>query len=273
MSLTAISADWMDWIRTNLDRGCQPGVLASDMTSKGIDATVAWDAIMAIKNKNVKAVTPFVSRIKPGHTLDIQGQVMRVTLRMQEPSIVCIDNVLSDEECEALKNRSLERLKRNTTVDNDDGSYQIFTGRTSQGTSWKRGEDELFERIDQRLSELAGWPVENGEGLQVMRYEVGGQYTPHYDYFPPEYPGSAKQMERGGQRVSTVLMYLNDPEEGGETEFPNIKLKVVPKKGSAVIFEYRHDDGRLDPNSLHAGLPVLKGEKWIATRWIRQGTF
>ena len=74
----------------------------------------------------------------------------------------------------------------------------------------------------------------------------------------------------GGQRVATLVMYLHEPEEGGDTYFPEIELSVRPRRGSAVYFEYHNERGQLDARCLHAGTPVLRGHKWIATKWLRQ---
>ena len=88
--------------------------------------------------------------------------------------------------------------------------------------------------------------------------------------FPYELKGSQQHLAVGGQRVSTLVMYLSDVEQGGETTFPDVGVSVVPKKGAAVYFEYCNSQGQVDPLSLHAGNPVIKGEKWIATKWMRQ---
>ncbi|MGZ5781611.1 MAG: prolyl hydroxylase family protein, partial [Burkholderiaceae bacterium] len=76
-----------------------------------------------------------------------------------------------------------------------------------------------------------------------------------------------------GQRVATLILYLNDVEEGGETEFPEIGLKIIPKAGNALYFAYMNSSSQPDPLTLHAGRPVLKGEKWIATRWVRERAY
>ena len=103
------------------------------------------------------------------------------------------------------------------------------------------------------------WPVENGEGLQILNYKVGGEYKPHFDYFPPGDPGSAVHLAKGGQRVSTMVIYLNDVEEAGETTFPDVGLSVTPKKGAAVYFEYCNSQNQVDPLTLHAGAPWQRG--------------
>ncbi len=107
------------------------------------------------------------------------------------------------------------------------------------------------------------WPVDHGEGLQILHYGTGGEYKPHFDYFPPEEPGSHVQMTIGGQRISTLVMYLNDVEEGGTTIFPEVGLEVVPKKVQPSISNTPTAKTRLDRMTLHGGSPVTRGEKWI----------
>lgn len=123
------------------------------------------------------------------------------------------------------------------------------------------------------IAELMDCPVDRGEGLQVLHYDGGGEYRPHFDYFPPHDPGSAAQMATGGQRVSTLVMYLNDVPKGGATVFPKLGLEVCPAKGAAVYFEYTNSLGQVDPMTLHAGALVEAGEKWIVTKWMRQRSY
>ena len=127
----------------------------------------------------------------------------------------------------------------------------------------------FIQKIDKRISEVMNWPIENGEGIQILNYKIDDQYKAHFDYFPEQ----QVDLDKGGQRVSTLVMYLNDVEQGGETSFPEIGLSVAPKKGSAVYFEYFNSKGQLDSATLHSGDPVKKGEKWIATKWMRQSPY
>jgi len=126
-------------------------------------------------------------------------------------------------------------------------------------------------RIEARIAALLQWPVENGEGLQILRYRPGAEYKPHYDYFDPAQPGTASVLRRGGQRLASLVMYLNTPLRGGATTFPDVGLEVMPARGNAVFFSYErpHPDTR----TLHSGAPVLEGEKWVATKWLREGRF
>ncbi|MDO8372927.1 MAG: 2OG-Fe(II) oxygenase, partial [Polaromonas sp.] len=89
--------------------------------------------------------------------------------------------------------------------------------------------------------------------------------------FDPAEPGTASILERGGQRVGTLILYLGEPEAGGATVFPDIGLEVVPQRGHAVFFSYDQPDA--STMTLHGGAPVLAGEKWVATKWLREHEF
>jgi prolyl 4-hydroxylase len=136
---------------------------------------------------------------------------------------------------------------------------------------FERGEKPLIARLEARIGALLRWPVNHGEGLQILRYRPGAEYRPHHDYFDPVHSGTAKILERGGQRVGTLVMYLNTPEGGGATTFPDVGLEVAPVRGNAVFFSY--DRAHPSTRTLHGGAPVTAGEKWVATKWLRQGVF
>jgi len=156
-------------------------------------------------------------------------------------------------------------------VDTATGGSEVHAARTSDGMFFERGETPLIDRIERRIATLLNWPLDHGEGLQILRYRPGAQYKPHNDYFDPEQPGTPKIVERGGQRVGTLVMYLNTPQQGGATVFPDAGLEVAPVRGSAVFFSY--DRPHAITKTLHGGAPVLAGEKWVATKWMRQGVF
>ncbi len=190
---------------------------------------------------------------------------------LQDPPLLVLEGLLSREECQALIDAAVPRMSRSLTVDVKTGGEETNQARTSQGMFFERGESELISRIEARIGALLGWPVQNGEGLQVLRYGPGAEYKPHYDYFDPAEPGTASILQRGGQRVATLVMYLNEPEAGGATVFPDVTLAVVPKCGNAVFFSYSqpHPVSR----TLHGGAPVVSGDKWIATKWLREREF
>ncbi|HSW17002.1 MAG TPA: 2OG-Fe(II) oxygenase [Ramlibacter sp.] len=190
---------------------------------------------------------------------------------MHNPRVVVFGNLLSDEECEQLIALAQPRMKRSLTVATKTGGEEVNVDRTSNGMFFQRGETELIQRIEARIAALVNWPVENGEGLQVLHYRPGAEYKPHYDYFDPVEPGTPSILKRGGQRVGTLIMYLAEPEKGGGTVFPDVHLEVGPKRGHAVFFSY--DRPHPSTRSLHGGSPVLAGEKWIATKWLRERRF
>ncbi|CAI9763521.1 unnamed protein product [Fraxinus pennsylvanica] len=206
-----------------------------------------------------------------------------VELISWEPRASVLHNFLSKEECEYMINLAKPHMQKSTVVDNNTGKSKDSRVRTSSGTFLPRGRDKIVRDIERRIADFTFIPVEHGEGLQVLHYEVGQKYEPHYDYFLDEF-----STKNGGQRIATVLMYLSDVEEGGETLFPAAKgnyssvpwwnelsecgkggLSVKPKMGDALLFWSMNPDATLDPSSLHGGCHVIKGNKWSSTKWIR----
>ncbi|MDQ7973246.1 MAG: 2OG-Fe(II) oxygenase [Rhodocyclaceae bacterium] len=203
--------------------------------------------------------------------LDAGDRRVQVVQTVKHPRIVVFGNLLSADECEALIAAARQRLSRSLTVETKTGGETLNVDRTSDGMFFERGENEVVQRIEARIATLLNWPLDFGEGLQILRYSPGAQYRPHYDYFDPKEPGTPTILRRGGQRVGTLVMYLQEPQQGGATTFPDIGLEVAPVRGSAVFFSY----DRADPatRTLHGGAPVLAGEKWVATKWLRERTF
>ena len=203
--------------------------------------------------------------------VDVGDRKVHVLQNMYNPRVVVFGNLLSDEECEELIKLATPRLARSLTVATKTGGEEVNDDRTSNGMFFQRGENEVVKRLEARIARLVNWPEENGEGLQILHYRPGAEYKPHYDYFEPSEPGTPTILKRGGQRVATLVMYLGEPEKGGGTVFPDVNLEVAPKRGNAVFFSYE----RAHPatRSLHGGSPVTAGEKWIATKWLRERRF
>ncbi len=277
MATAYLTNQWREWITDNLARGCDPKSLIADMVKANFDPAFASTTVFGYLSGKVAPLTSnYVyekPRIAAGNLIRAPDRDVRVTLRIDQPLVVFLDDVLSHEECDLLIERSRDRLARSTTVDPSSGKDAVIEARSSEGTFFPLNADPLIATIDARVSSIMNLPIENGEGLQILHYHTGGQYTPHYDYFAPSDPGSATHVANGGQRVSSLVMYLNDVDDGGATVFPELNLSVGPKKGAGVYFEYCNSRNQLDPLSLHGGLPVLKGEKWVATKWMRQGRY
>lgn len=271
--ITQLSSEWEQWIRLNIERGVPSNLLVEDMVKDNFDRRFAESAVSQCGTRPASTAAPISghqSRLAGANHIDIGGHHITVVLRIKSPEVMVIDHALSDEECDELIRLSRPKLAQSTTVDRVTGAEEVIRDRSSEGTYFMRGENALVARIEQRLSELTATPIENGEGLQILHYAAGAEYKPHFDFFEPEHAGSATHLEKGGQRVSTTVLYLNDVEAGGETIFPEIPLAVTARKGSAVYFSYFDADGSLDRLTLHGGAPVRSGEKWIATKWVRQ---
>ncbi|KAG8373613.1 hypothetical protein BUALT_Bualt11G0042500 [Buddleja alternifolia] len=202
--------------------------------------------------------------------LSIHGTTSKDSPKAHDLSFIAHNSVHSIAE---------PHMEKSTVVDSDTGK----STDSSSGTFLARGRDKIVRNIEKRIADFTFIPVEQGEGLQILHYEVGQKYAPHYDYFMDEF-----NTQNGGQRIATVLMYLSDVEEGGETVFPAAKgnyssvpwwnelsecgkggLSVKPKMGDALLFWSMKPDATLDPSSLHGGCPVIKGNKWSSTKWMR----
>ncbi|KAM1012265.1 hypothetical protein ACFX2I_042418 [Malus domestica] len=196
-----------------------------------------------------------------------------------EPRAFVYHNFLSKEECDYLINLAKPHMVKSSVVDSKTGKSKDSRVRTSSGMFLKRGRDKIIRDIEKRIADFTFIPVEHGEGLQILHYEVGQKYDAHFDYFLDEF-----NTKNGGQRVATLLMYLSDVEEGGETVFPAAKgnissvpwwnelsecgkqgLAVKPKMGDALLFWSMRPDATLDPSS---GCPVIIGNKWSSTKWM-----
>lgn len=203
--------------------------------------------------------------------LNLGDHSVAVLASLTSPRVVVLGGLLSAEECDALIAAARPRLARSLTVQTVTGGEELNPDRTSSGMFFNRGESDLIRRIEARIARLVNWPVENGEGMQVLNYAAGAEYKPHFDYFDPAELGTPTILKRGGQRLATLVIYLNEPELGGGTTFPDVGLEVAPQRGNAVFFSY--DKPHPSTRTLHGGAPVLVGEKWVATKWLRERVF
>ncbi|WP_342567797.1 2OG-Fe(II) oxygenase [Psychrobacillus sp. FSL K6-4046] len=194
-----------------------------------------------------------------GHKITTDREI-DIVARLEEPLVVVLGNMLSHEECDELIRLSMDRMKRSKIG----ATREVNEQRTSSGTFIEENENAIVARVEKRISAVMNIPIEHGEGLQILQYTPGQEYKSHFDFF------SSTSKAANNNRISTLVMYLNDVEEGGETFFPKLNFTVTPKKGMAVYFEYFYNDQTLNELTLHAGAPVINGEKWVATQWMRK---
>jgi prolyl 4-hydroxylase len=262
MSLQALSATWRDWLTLNLERGCNHADLLRDMRDGGIPEKIARAAISEVRPGSE------IPELVPLPHIDCADS--RVIFELLHPSIIFLDRVLSDSECDALVDLAKSHEQASAVVDPKSGDIVQHPARTGSLAFMKPG-ISLIDQIEARLSTLLNWPLERFEHLQVIGYGPSNEYRAHHDCFDESGDGASIHLRRGGQRVGTLLMYLKEPELGGETSFPNIgTLKVRPRRGSALWFQNVTSTGRVNPQLLHAGEPVICGTKYVCTAWLRE---
>lgn len=198
----------------------------------------------------------------------------RMKILSWSPRIFLFEDFLTESECDHLIAEGKSQLTRSTVIDEHSQGGKIHPTRTSEGMFFpQHSSDPIIQKIERKIAAVTMLPLENGEAIQMLHYGPGAEYRPHFDYFDPTTEGGKFCYDRGGQRIASFIMYLYTTEEGGETLFPKAGIEIKPIKGNAVLFYNCLPDGTEDPLSLHGGAPVIKGDKWIATKWIRKAEF
>nr|QSV12667.1 prolyl 4-hydroxylase 9 [Nicotiana benthamiana] len=198
------------------------------------------------------------------------------------PRALYFPNFATEEQCQGIIKMAKAELKPSALALRKGETAENTKGiRTSSGMFISSSEDKtgILDLIEEKIARAAMIPRTHGEAFNVLRYEIGQSYHSHYDAFDPSQYGPQKS-----QRVASFLLYLSDVEEGGETMFPFengqnmdanydfrkcIGLKVKPRRGDGLLFYSLFPNGTIDPTSLHGSCPVIRGEKWVATKWIR----
>jgi prolyl 4-hydroxylase len=277
-----VTPELRQWIVAQAQAGHQPEQVLAAMRASGWSEEVAIGAMedtlqgflaeQARQNNLPPPVpVPDAKLADAPVWLDGGDRQVRVLMQMTLPRVIVFGGLVSDEECDAMIAAARPRLSRSETVQTDTGGSEVNKARTSRGMFFEREENAVCAAIERRIARLLDWPLVNGEGLQVLHYLPGAQYEPHHDYFDPAKSGTPAIVARGGQRVGTLVMYLNTPDKGGGTTFPDVGLTVAPVKGNGVFFSY--DRPHPATKTLHGGAPVIEGEKWVATKWLREGEF
>jgi hypothetical protein len=245
------------------------------------DAALAQDYANELRKMGIPVELPKPSTDATGAAADANAEPPWDSLSLDDPSsrrelqrlcespeIATCEDLLTDEECRYLIYSGARFVERSQVFHPVTGAPLEFDVRTSKDMTFAPTHDDVGVRLLQsRMAQMAGITLARCEPLTLLRYGIGDQYHPHRDYFPP----SAQELKQpGGQRHSTVCVYLNDVPQGGETVFPDRGVTVRPGRGRAVMFRNLLADGAPDVHSLHAGLPVLAGEKWLAASWMRR---
>lgn len=201
-------------------------------------------------------------------TIHLKGSYEATEAYSLDPLVGVRNNVLSPIECAYLIELAKPHVKRAGVV--LDEGYKASEGRTGSNHWLKYDEDDVVQSIGKRIADIVGLPLANAESMQIIHYGPEQEYRPHFDAFNLSLPRGQRAAKWGGQRLVTALVYLNNVEAGGATQFPKLGITVPATPGRMVIFHNTtHDISGPHPLSLHAGMPVEAGEKWAFNMWFR----
>ncbi len=188
--------------------------------------------------------------------------------KVETAQIFTYPDFLSDADCDILVGMIDTSARPSTLL----AAHEDPEFRTSSSTDLDRWADDVW-RIDDRIADVLGLPPANAETLQGQRYAPGQQFRAHCDYFHEGAEYWEKMLEFGGQRTWTAMIYLNDVEEGGATWFPRAGVRFRPKKGLMVMWNNMNEDGSANYDTLHEGMRVIEGTKYIVTKWFRENAW
>ena len=186
-------------------------------------------------------------------------------LPVREADLFVVRDFLNPDECQALIERiDADRYPSGLLSDAPDPSY-----RTSESCNLNP-HDPVVAAIEAKITQLMGIQQEHGETIQGQRYAVGQEFKPHHDFFYTDQSYYKAEAETGGQRTWTAMIFLNEPEAGGHTNFPELNVKIAPRAGN--LFTWNNMDVHGEPNryTLHQGMPVISGLKYVVTKWYRE---
>lgn len=195
--------------------------------------------------------------------LEVAPEVQKVPLKGLD--LYVRQNFLSAADCRFLIDK-IDEVARPSSVYVQGSEESYRTSSSGDLDRWDRG----VLAIDLRICGLMGIDPSHGETLQGQRYEPSQQFRAHHDFFHVSQPYWPEQEAHGGQRSWTAMIYLNEPEAGGATDFPGAGASVAPRTGALLMWNNMAADGSPNPASLHAGLPVTGGVKYIVTKWFRE---
>jgi prolyl 4-hydroxylase len=189
------------------------------------------------------------------------------------PRVFTIERFLPKPVCAWLVKQARGNLQRAPVqLASRGGAFAVDDARSnSVAGSHQLQPDLVMQLANLRIAAAIGVPLAHQEPTNILHYARGERYADHYDFITEaEEQGFAHELRTSGQRIVTFLVYLNDGYEGGETAFPRLDWRFKGKTGDALVFWNLSVQGEREPDSLHAGSPVTKGEKWLLSKWVRQ---
>lgn len=188
----------------------------------------------------------------------------------ERPHILRLSGFVSPDVCDHLVDLARPRLARAQVYDPATGLGRVERHRSNSAFAFNlETSDLVLVLLRERIARTAGLPVSGLEPSQVLRYGVGETFDWHVDWLDPAIPGQASDLATRGQRIATLLLYLNDDFEGGETAFESGGLRHRARRGDALMWANTLPQGGVDRTTRHAGLPPTRGEKWVLSQWMR----
>jgi hypothetical protein len=190
--------------------------------------------------------------------------------RCEAPRIMTISNFLPKPACDWIIARTRPRLDVARVNNPMTGGASVEFNRSNTGAGFSvLDSDLILELANTRVAATINLSRQQQEPTNVLHYDPGQEFQPHFDFIDPAEPHFTEQVRQQGQRLVTALIYLNDGFEGGETDFPRLNWRFKGAAGDALIFWNVAARGALEKASLHAGLAPTRGEKWIYSKWVR----
>ncbi|WP_160151517.1 2OG-Fe(II) oxygenase [Microbulbifer sp. ALW1] len=274
MAITQFDVSWRDWIQTNINRGCETAELyrilighdfCPDLVARTLNY---WPVNPRLASANAaqradRSYTSTATEIEASGAQPLGALPINTGGRLQ---LFLWENFLTADECRQIIDLVRPHLRPSTTTNAMD-QYRDF--RTSCTCDLGLMESPLAQELDRRICHSLGINPAYSESIQAQWYRQGQQFKPHTDYFEPGSEEYQRFASERGQRTWTFMIYLNDDCDGGETRFTRLQKSFVPQAGCALIWNSLNTDGSPNPDSIHWGMPVVRGEKVIITKWFR----
>ena len=288
----SFTKDWKDWINLNVKRGCDKDELFKILIDKGFDpvdiqkqmnytpiggissiSNPPADPKIPVQSSSKSIITEWLKKKKEKFIINrffSNSETSKIyvpnakKLDSKLAEVYFVSNFLNDEECSQAI-RVIKSKLRPSTITNKDDPDKNF--RTSRSCDLGIMNENIIVDIDRKICNTIGIDASYSEAMQGQHYEIGQEFKAHTDYFEGE--ADEEYLGDQGQRTYTFMVYLNDVDSGGETEFKILEKKINPQKGMAVIWNNLNKDGSVNPNTIHQGHPVRLGQKLIITKWFR----
>ncbi|WP_258807305.1 2OG-Fe(II) oxygenase [Pseudidiomarina sp. CB1] len=197
---------------------------------------------------------------------------LRKYVLSQDPLVYIIDDFFTESEGQQLINAAREQMQRAKVSSDAEGVYS--KARTNQLAWISHKHSMVVTDLGSRIAQQVGLPLRNAESFQVIHYDQSQEYRSHFDAYDMNTERGKRCTARGGQRLFTALGYINSPASGGSTYFSKLNINVAPKPGRLLVFEnVVRGTTDVHPKSLHAGMPVVAGEKWAFNLWFHEREF